>query len=92
MTTLKTIAYFTEKGGVNPEVRKAVKAQALKYAQIDLSNFELVGDTYVMPVAKDLTSGDTLYLKISATVGKASTEKKTSKKASDPVEIPNLFD
>lgn len=90
MTTLKTITYFTEKGGVNPEVRKAVKKQALEYAQINLSNFELVGDTYMLPIAKDSVSGDVLYLKISATVGKAVVENKDRKKRL--LSVPNLFD
>lgn len=91
--TLKTINYYTEKRGVNPVVRESVKSQALTMANIDLSNFTKVGDYMVMPIAIDGTTGETLYLKVSTTVGALPTETKRKKsvKTSEPVEVPSLF-
>lgn len=94
MNTLKSISYYTEKGGVAPAVLAAVKAQSLTMHSIDLSSFEYKNGTYYAPVAIDQSTGETLYLKITASVGKMSTAspKKATKKAVAPVEVPNLFD
>lgn len=91
MTELKTIAYFTEKMGVNPAVRKSVKEQALTMAHLDLSAFEIIDGMYALPIAIDEATGETLYLKISATVGTAP-KAKAPKAKSESVVIPNLFD
>lgn len=91
MTELKTIAYFTEKKGVNPAVRKAVKEQALKYANLDLTAFEVVDGMYVLPIAIDAVTNETLYLKLSATIGTAP-KAKEPKGVAETVAIPNLFD
>ena len=90
---MKTIKYFTEKGGVTPATRKAVRIQALEHYGIDLSQAKKVEDTYHLPVAIDETTGETLYLKITASVGKMNEAKaKKEKTTSEPVDIPNLFD
>lgn len=91
MTELKTIAYFTEKRGVNPAIRKAVKEQALTMAHLDLTAFEAVDGMYVLPIAIDEMTGETLYLKVTATVGTAP-KAKAPKAKTETVEIPNLFD
>lgn len=91
MTELKTIAYFTEKKGVNPAVRKAVKEQALTMAHLDLTTFEVVNGMYVLPIAIDEMTGETLYLKLTATIGTAP-KAKAPKAIIETVEIPNLFD
>lgn len=93
MENLKTINYYTEKKGVSPIIRDSVKAQALNHANIDLSSFEKCGDYMVTPIAIDKVTGETLYLKINATVGTLpkTSEKKKVSKSTEPIEVPTLF-
>lgn len=94
-TNLKTIEFTTEKGGVRPSVRDAVKAQALAHYEINLENFEKMPDgRYGVPVAIDSYTGDTLYLLVGVSVGykpiPKSSKKKVTTQSVEP--IGNLFD
>ena len=92
---LKTVPFTTEKGGVRPSVREAIKAQSTSHIGLDLSTLTKMSDgRYGMPVAIDEISGETIYLLVGVSVGFEPKEKAkgSRSKASEPVSVGNLFD
>ena len=90
---LKTIEFTTENGGVKPAVRKAVKAQALKHAGLNLGDFEKMADgSYGMPVAIDYLTKETIYLLVDTRISFAPKAKEKAEKGKkETPSIPNLF-
>ena len=92
---LKTVPFTTEKGGVRPSVREAIKAQSTSHIGLDLSTLTKMSDgRYGMPVAIDENTGETIYLLVGVSVGFEPKEKAkgSRSKASEPVSVGNLFD
>lgn len=93
--TLKTVPFTTEKGGVRPSVRDAIKMQSVNHIGLDLNSLTKMSDgRYGMPVAIDEITKETIYLLVSVSVGFEPKEKAkgSRSKSAEPVSVGNLFD